>query len=74
MADFVALSDDDLDGVAGGVLRFRGGKVYSLDDPNNIYYFNDYDACKAFIEANWGGAALDDAALQLLESAGLIWR
>lgn len=74
MDKIAKLSDDELDNISGGVLRWTGGVVTVKNgDPNVQYSYADYYACQAWLVANWGGTQ-DETCLQAMEAAGLVHR
>ena len=74
MDKFAKLSDDELDNVSGGVLLWQGGVVQVWNgDPNLKYAYTDYNACQAWLVANWDGVQTEEC-LQAMEAAGLVQR
>ena len=74
MEKLTKLNDEELDNVSGGVLFWQGGVVQVWNgDPNLKYSYTDYDACQAWLVANWKDVQTE-ACLQAMEAAGLVQR
>ena len=68
------VDNNELEVVTGGALRWRGGKVYCLDDPTHVYTFDSYEECTDYIKNYWPGGTQNEDTLIWLEKAGYVHR
>ncbi len=72
MSNRVELDNQEMDQVAGGVLRWsKDGTVYPMDDPSAKYSYTDYYECAAWLVKNWNSIQ-NEEALIAMEKAGLV--
>lgn len=74
MANRVELNEQAMQDVVGGALVWGAEGVYAKDNPDIIFQFGDYKACRDYIQKHWRGGAQTLATLEMLEDAGLVWR
>lgn len=71
MSDRIQLSDQEMEDVVGGALRWKNGEVWPKNDPSCVYEYFDYGACKAWIVNNWNDTQ-DERTLEAMASQGLV--
>lgn len=74
MADRIEVNGPELEDVIGGALVWTKGIVYPKDNPNAQYHFDNYPACRDYIQKYWKGGAQTEETLKMLEEAKLVWK
>ena len=71
MTNRIELTDEQMEDVVGGILKWKGGTVYPKGNESAKYSYTDYTKCQQWIVENWNGVQ-DEACLKALEAAGYV--